>query len=108
MSGGVIQNNKSGLWGGGGVSVVNGRFSMSGSAEIKKNQTMGSGGGVFLETSNTSFEISGNAKVYGSNAADSNKNTADGGGQALYRGGGIVKINGSLITDPAIDDTIPQ
>jgi hypothetical protein len=69
---------------------------------------MGTGGGVFLETSGTSFEISDNAKVYGSNA-DSNKNTADGGGQALFnQEGGTVTINGIPKTGSAIDVTIPK
>jgi hypothetical protein len=106
FSGGVIQNNRSTdySFGGGGVTAVHGRLVMSGTAEIKKNHTTGKGGGVFLETGDASFEISGNAKVYGSDN-NGNKNTANR-GQALYSVG-TVRINGAIMADMEEDNTIP-
>jgi hypothetical protein len=106
FSGGLIQNNKClGSYGGGGVTLVQGDFFMSGNAVIKNNEAVvAEGGGVCLQSSSARFIMTG-GKIYGIND-DNNKNIAAGSGHALYNDGGTVTINSNNETRSAIDETI--
>jgi uncharacterized repeat protein (TIGR02543 family) len=92
MSGGKISSN-TGTYGGGGVYVEEGRFEMSG-GEISGNTTTTSttdsyhGGGVMVMDG--TFTKTSNGTIYGSNATDGLKNTADD-GHAAYVSYGSTK-----------------
>jgi uncharacterized repeat protein (TIGR02543 family) len=97
MSGGAISGNSSSF--GGGVYVYSGTFTMSG-GEISDNSSS-SGGGVYAGGSGT-FAKQGGGIIYGSDADDGVKNTAANGdnyGHAVYIDSSPARIRTSTADD---------
>ena len=92
MNGGEVSGNTAsgtGTYGGGGVFVGGNTFTMNGGKISGNTATSGAGGGVYVYEG--TFRIS-NGTVYGSNeSVEALRNTATGGGAALYRDGGTTQ-----------------
>ena len=80
---------------GSGVYVTNSSFNMDGSAKIYSNSASSNGGGVYLSSPNSRFQMAGGV-VYGSNAQTGVRNTAaSGNGAALFIATGGRKLRNS-------------
>jgi hypothetical protein len=110
MNGGEISGNTS-SYSGGGVSVLNGTFTMSGgeiSGNIVSASSYGEGGGVYVHYDGTFTKQSGGT-IYGSDAEDALKNTADSGddyGHAVYVWAGSKKRNSTAGVGVTLDSRV--
>jgi uncharacterized repeat protein (TIGR02543 family) len=82
LSNGTISGNTAASYGGGVDVYSNGTFTMS-NGTISGNSAASYGGGVHVYTNGTFTKQSGGT-IYGSDAEDGLKNTADSGGHAVY------------------------
>jgi uncharacterized repeat protein (TIGR02543 family) len=93
QSGGAISGNTASNYGGG-VYVNGGTFTQNG-GEITGNESAANGGGVYVSNYGTFTKQSGGT-IYGSNASDTQMNTATSdNGHAVYVGGSPSKLRNS-------------
>ena len=95
MSGGVIggENEANRAYEGGGVYVSNGTFTMSGGRIIGNKAH--AGGGVFLNTQNAQFVLSGTGEISGNEAAVTS-GSADANGGGVYNNGTFNMYGGTI------------
>jgi uncharacterized repeat protein (TIGR01451 family) len=93
VGGGQVCRNDG--WSGGGIYLHHGSVTLS-AGEVISNTAVGSGGGVFVNTSSASFTQSGAGAIKGNTA---NGAASDAGGGGLFLNWGDAALNGGLITD---------
>jgi uncharacterized repeat protein (TIGR02543 family) len=90
-NGAVLKNNL-----GGGVFTNNGTFNMNGTAVISGNTSSDTGGGVSMQSSDSTFNMNG-GEISG--------NTAGDGGGGVYMTGGTFNMSGGSITGNFVTGT---